>query len=175
MSYKVTARIPDEKTWTDFKALVYYKHAQNHRVTGEELDRALKIVMALEGWMDYPQKINIIQNLQGLGLSGPTHTKRQKILLETFRRNYLHESKIHPKELEEFIINTIEVTDDRTVDKYIKFLKVNKYIKRRDNAGKNTVWKINIPEKYKKNIVFDELLRGNILSSIPSNADVKRD
>lgn len=165
MPYSIHVWVPSKKTWVDFLAFVFSKHGKNHQVTGEELERALKLVMALEGWMDYSEQINFVQGTGSLSQDPyNTHTNlsnRQLKLSESFKKTFWFVNKISDDNLTNFIKDELDVIDDRTVDKYIDFLKRRGFIAKKPRATK---WKVNFPREESMDMIMEEILNAKPIS-----------
>lgn len=161
MPSQIKVWIPEEQTWTDWKAFVYDKHGKIHQATGMELERALKLVMALEGWKDYPQKINFMDQISNSTISdGSTHnnlSKKQIRFLESFRETFWYVKILPEDEIKSFIEDDLTHFDYRTHEKYIKLLINQHYIHKRSKRSKK--YNVVFPRENPPLSILDDILQ----------------
>jgi hypothetical protein len=165
--------IPDGQTWIDFKAFVFDKKGKNHQATGRELERSLKLVMALEGWMDYAEKINFIEEIRNPNSTDHnTHSNRESKLIDSFNKIYFPVHKISQEELSEFIKDTLNVIDKRTVDNWIGFMKKERVIYKATKRSKD--WSIRISKESRPDYILNELSKAEVIVNEDSRAALRR-
>lgn len=131
-------RIRDEKVLSDFKELVLKEHGSLYMNLGEELTESMKEHMCLKGFKDYPSKVSILTGDHGAQAEHQPRTqkfnKRQIKLLKSFDKEFLNDYEIPHHTLVDFIKISLNVTDMRSVKKWINFLEVHGIITKK-NVG----------------------------------------
>ncbi|WJI09153.1 hypothetical protein FGU46_03130 [Methanobacterium sp. CWC-01] len=127
MNDRLTVRINDKQLLADFKAHVLNKNGRLYAALSIEVETALKNHLAIEGVEKYCEQL-------GVETSEPAaHTnfsQRQKKFLATFQKRFFMDNQIGVKVLRAFIKEELHVLDDRTIEKWEKFLMTVGWIKR---------------------------------------------
>lgn len=141
MSTGFATRFKDEELLADFKTFVIEKYTTTYGNLTKELSKAMKEHLATENYKDYPTKVNMLDRLGDtrIGVS-QTHKKfkpSQITLIRRFEQQFISHNRISDIDLRNFIKDTLNVYDVRSINSKIDFLVLNDYIKNEYNHWVN--------------------------------------
>ncbi|MBZ2166373.1 hypothetical protein [Methanobacterium spitsbergense] len=122
---QIQVRIPKPEVWKDFVEFVEERYGTNYVVTGIELQKAIEYHLGMEGWGDYPEKIE-----EGILVDKPTsHTHNDesikpddRILIQTIYKEVQPGTEIYFNLLCKWMRKECGLDDTRTHKKHVNKL-----------------------------------------------------
>jgi hypothetical protein len=147
---QVRVRIPNPEVWDDFQEFIHKRYGTNRVVTGMELQKAMEYHLGLEGWKDYPEKIE--QGILADSKGAYTHVEcsddpldpADRIMIQTIRENMDPGTEVNFNVLRKWWIRECNLKSRRAQKDHIDVLVAHGILE--DLAGNYTVYKVLQPE-----------------------------